>query len=197
MGVSGEVKADFSVAPKKSQIFVMLCSIAAIGCLAAGFAFSWFDKQRWELPFWAAGVCGIMAFASWCMSHKNVDMSGGKATEIKMSATEMSVVIDPRTDLSQNLMQHFATFFNAVAHRAMLPPSSGMVDSSGNVIPDSEQDAALAVQAANDLAEKQTAELVALLGPSGSTAIPGSSLHNPNFSEDKGLDVPVVDIPRK
>lgn len=138
-----------------------------------------------------------MAFASWCMSHKNVDMSGGKATEIKMSATEMSVVIDPRTDLSQNLMQHFATFFNAVAHRAMLPPSSGMVDSSGNVIPDSEQDAALAVQAANDLAEKQTAELVALLGPSGSTAIPGSSLHNPNFSEDKGLDVPVVDIPRK
>lgn len=31
MGVSGEVKADFSVAPKKSQIFVMLCSIAAIG----------------------------------------------------------------------------------------------------------------------------------------------------------------------
>lgn len=181
--MNGEVKADISVAPQKSQIFVVLCAIAAMGCLAAGFAFIWFEKQKWDLPFWAAGVCGLMAFIAWSMSHKNVDMSEGQATKITMSATEMSVIVDPRTVVPQNLMQQFSSFFNAVSHRAMLPVPSGMVDSSGVVIPDSESDAAIAVQEANKLAEKQTAELVGLFGPNGSTAIPGAHAPNPNFSE--------------
>ncbi|MDF7792895.1 hypothetical protein [Pseudomonas syringae] len=182
--MSGAVKADLSITPRRSQIFVTISAFAAIGCLAAGFIFLWFEKPRWELPFLTAAVCGALSFAAWCMSHRNVDMSGGQATRLTVSATEMSVEIDARTAVPPNLMQHFSSFFNAVAHRAMLPDSSGVLDESGKIIPDSQAAAIEAVREVNELARKQTDELVSLFGSASRSAeAPEEGKENPGFFE--------------
>ncbi|QXI03680.1 hypothetical protein HU718_016720 [Pseudomonas tensinigenes] len=184
MSINGGIKADISLVPQKSQIFVVLFAVASIGCLATGFAFIWFDKAKWELPFWAAIATGLVAFVSWCLSHKNSDMAEGHATKITMNAQEMSVIVDPRTVIPKNLMQHFSNFLVSVSNRAPLPQSSGMIDESGNVIDGSVGEAAIAIRNANDQATRQTEDLVRMFGelPKANPLPTSADVPSPNFT---------------
>lgn len=184
--LKGGIKATVALTPKRSQIFVVCCAVTSMGCLAACFTFIWFDKKLWEVPLYAAAVAGVMGLLCWGFSHKNVDLAEGKSTEITMSADKLVVSLDPRSDIPQNLLQQFSNYLSGIANRAALPASSGMVDSMGRVIEDSEAAAAAAISLANQQALAQTEEVVALFGalPQKKNAPSKEGTDAPNFNPD-------------
>jgi hypothetical protein len=191
MGFKGVIKASVALAPKRSQIFVVCCAVTSMACLGATFTFIWFDKKPWEVPLSAGAVAGFVGFICWVLSHKNVDMAEAKSTEITMSADKLMVSIDPRSEIPKNLLQQFSNYLSAISNRSALPLSSGLVDSSGQVLEGSTAEAAAAISLANQQALEQTERLVEIFGslPQKQDFPIAEGTDAPNFDGDDSFKV--------
>ncbi len=135
MGFNGGFESNLNLTPRRSQVFTTCWVVLTALSLAAGFFFLWFEKEMWHIPMIAAGICGSVSLCSYAMSHKNVDLSGGKPTEFHVDSESARILCDPRTTPSKDMLKIFAEHVSAVAHRRPLPRSSGLVGHDGALIP--------------------------------------------------------------
>lgn len=186
MGLQGGVQADIKFAPQKSQIFIAICSLASFVSIMISFAFLWTGREHWDIPLCSGGALIGVAFVCWLISHRNVDLSGGNATEIKITPDQMSVIMDPRASFDKTLLQGFSDYINVIVNRKPLPMSSGIVSADGSIVPGSAKESEEEIIRLNLLAEQQLKQAVKFLrgeAPSVKEVVP-VSIEPPDFTGD-------------
>lgn len=159
MDIKGRFRTDLSLSPQKSQVFVLGCLLVSAFCLFSSFAFLWVGKDKWEVPLICSAVAGGLAFVGWLFSHRNVDLSGGRTTELFADDRGLSIRMDARNHPTKQMLMAFASYAESAAHREKLPKSSGLIDSSGKVIEGSELEANQEIDRLNALVESQAEQM--------------------------------------
>jgi hypothetical protein len=156
MGVNGKFETTVSLTPQKSQVFTIGCLTVCGLSLAACFAFLWTGRNGWEIPLYSSAAAGAMGLLCWILSHRNSDLAGGKSTHLTAAESGLAMTFDARNPPTKQMLLIFSNYVEAIAHRAPLPRSNGLIDSAGNVIVGSEVEANLEVDKLNEVAAQQT-----------------------------------------
>ena len=164
MNMEGKFEAAVSIVPQKSQIFIIGCLILSGMSLFSTFAFLWAEKAGWIVPLAVSAVTGAVGFVCWLLSHRNSDLSGGKATELTADVEGVRFICDARNQPTKRMLAIFAAHAESMAFRERLPPSHGLLDESGNIIKDSEVAANLKIEQLNDFVVEQAQKLECLVG---------------------------------
>lgn len=162
MNMEGKFEAAVSLIPQKSQIFIIGCLILSGMSLFSTFAFLWAAKDGWIVPLAVSAVAGGVGFICWLLSHRNSDLSGGKATELTADVEGVRFICDARNQPTKQMLAIFAAHAESMAFRERLPPSHGLLDDSGNIVKDSEAAANLKIDQLNSFVAEQAEKLECL-----------------------------------
>ncbi|WP_150784149.1 hypothetical protein [Pseudomonas fluorescens] len=189
MSVEGKFETTVSLAPQKSQIFTVGCLVLSGVSLLASCAFLWAGKAGWEVPLAGSFVFGMAGFACWLLSHRNSDLSGGRATQLTADERSMTLTFDPRNQPTKQMLLMFAAHAESMAFRECLPHSRGLLDDSGNVIKDSEVEANLQIEQLNMVVIEQAEKLERLACEikSGVSSL-GESISAPMYTGEEPVE---------
>ena len=194
MNMEGKFEAAVSINPQKSQIFTIGCLVLTGVSLFAGFAFLWAEKDGWIVPIVVSAVSGCVGLVCWLLSHRNSDLSGGRATQLTVDAKGVSLSFDPRNQPTKQMLTIFAAHAESMAYRERLPPSNGFLDESGNVINGSEVAANIEIDKLNKFVVEQAQKLECLASEmkSKGASLEVASIAAPGYTGEQPIEGVIV-----
>ena len=134
--VKTDVSAKFSLNPKLSQISIILSfAISAISFFSS-FVFVWNQKDS-TVPFFTGSLFLVVACIGWLRAQRAIDMSGAIPTEV-IGSNGLRISTDTRAIESDSTVKNLSKIIQVLAYRHPLPKPDGLIDSNGNIIPNSE-----------------------------------------------------------
>lgn len=195
MGMDGKFETTVSIIPQKSQVFTTGCLILSGLSLLSGFAFLWTEKDSWVVPIAVAAVSGAVGLLCWLLSHRNTDLSGGRATQLTADSNGMNLTFDARNQPSKQMLLIFSAYAESAAYRERLPHSNGLIDESGKVVENSEVIANVEIDQLNKFVAEQSEQLERLIGEikvDGEAGL-GSGVAAPSYTGDEPVEGMVLE----
>lgn len=160
---SAKVRADVRVSPTRSQVFLVAASIVAgIGLISGAMLLMANQQSGWGFVVFAAVVLAA-CFWAWQQSQSDTDWQQAHATEL-MLPDGTHVITDSRILKSPIGLRGLINVIQEMLTRQHLPEPDGLVDVSGNVIPDSTADAISLTNKINSETQSATNSLIDRLG---------------------------------
>lgn len=155
-----KAKASIELAPKGSHIYVV--SSIVIAAIFFGVAI-WLDfmEKNWLL----AGLVGLVFLSLgaffWWRLNKNESLQKAHPFTFKVGEGDCAVEVsaDARSLPALDYLKGILGQYSAIFHRERLPEASGTVDATGQPIVNTEEQARLRVQEANDIAQHQSDDI--------------------------------------
>ena len=145
-----KIKAKVKLVPKGSQV-VILALVVILG-ISLIFTFYFFSiNVSIFLPLSVSIVLLITIIVLWLLSHRHVDNKHQQSTEISILEENSSTRITiPQGELSSNdYLKIFEQAISSTIYRKPLPVPDGLVDQSGNPVPQSQDNAQRKVEVIN------------------------------------------------
>lgn len=136
MGDNISSKLDIQLKPELSQIaLITLLLISGISFFVS-FYFTWYDKNS-TLPLLVALLSLALVSLGWWKSQRAIDMANSSPTEI-VCPDGSRLLTDTRAIESTNSVKQLASIIETMSVRQPLPEASGLIDTEGKVIQNSE-----------------------------------------------------------
>lgn len=177
------LNTGLKVRPSRSQVVLALLTLVSAGCFFAGFAFLWEGKDNSWVPL-SIGVCiCVFVLFAWYRAQKDTDLENSSPTTF-VDGSGNQITTDTRALMSPDGVQNMERLFSVLAHRAPLPEPDGLIDSKGNPIPNTEEEARERVIKVNQEAQALTSEAVDILGMRSESEYGVQPLIDEPYSED-------------
>lgn len=138
---SASLKATVSVVPTLSHsVLVALLIVAAIS-LIAGLSFLWHEKSGTWVPFSIFFFLITLTGIGWWKSQKVIDMGNASPTTV-LDQSGNQVITDSRMLESAHAIENLGTLFQSIGVRQPLPEPDGVIGDDGEVLKNSQIDAA-------------------------------------------------------
>lgn len=181
------VKTNLEIAPKRSQIFVIIAMLGAFLMAGFGCFLIYLERGLWWAPFVFSVIVISAAVWAFGVSHRNAEMHNPIASELTMTPDGLRLVTDPRLAEHSSFFSSMVDIFSALRNQKPLPPADALLDDQGNVIPGSAAAAKKATDFANDLAKRLIDEtLVAIMNREESKSL-NSQAVPPNLGQETDL----------
>ncbi|MFJ5416848.1 hypothetical protein [Pectobacterium carotovorum] len=157
------VKAKFIFFITHSQSYIIICAFLGMLCLLFGFYLTYkgFPFDRVCQPYFFAFVFIFISFFMANKTHKNIDLSDAKETEISISSSgDFKMITDVRASES---LKNVSEILQVAANMHMLPKADGLLDDKLNVIPNSASNAEDLVNNLNKNARSECDDILAKL----------------------------------
>lgn len=173
--------ASIKLSPKKNLaiviVFATLCAIFSfIGCL-----FLWFEKEGMPGPFIVSGLFGIVSFIVFLLTFRGGQLSDKEPFEIVQTPDGVTVRMDSALFLRS---KDVANVVSLMANTRYLPKPAGVLDESGNIIPNSQSQAQQMVNEANDSVKGAIRKNVSKVMQNPDFAVQGEVLIQPDPLEN-------------
>lgn len=187
-GAMAKIKASVDVRPTHSQAFLVATAVvAAISVICSAGLFAAGRPGGWPLLGFGAIVL-VVGFWAWSKSQSDSDLRGGHPTEFQLSdGTKLAT--DSRLIRSPQGVQAFTQLIDEILYRRQIPEAAALVDSNGQVIPDSEDAASAVVSKINRETQAITDELIDKLRLAEEAA-PHNALQQPVGTSIAGPEIP-------
>lgn len=176
---SANLSADLSLKPKGSQTLLVVAAAVSALCLFTSFYFAWERHPATWLPLVVGALLGIVTGIGWNKSRVQVDYQNPLATSIIDKNSGIELRTDSRALAHVDSLRELGDIITSLANRQPLPKPSGLVNSDGSPVPESQEEAQARVDAANEEAERLTAATVEAFSPSS----PKCEIRQPPISE--------------
>ncbi|WNF47916.1 hypothetical protein RHP75_05645 [Pseudomonas sp. SG20056] len=164
LNAKAALTAKFSFLPRRSQIFVVTTILISAAAAFAGIIFQWYEKPGAAGPYSVAAIFALISSVGFLISHRNSDLADATQTQLRINRDEIIFSGDPRMPEHQRTLLAMSEAFAAMAHMRPLPAADGLIDSNGQPIPNSEAQAKLVIDAANEKASQLMIDSLAALG---------------------------------
>ena len=155
LNLMNKTKILFDISPKGSQVVIVSIVVVLFFSIISALIFDFTGKDP-SLPVIFSAISGVIIIIFWLISRKDIDntalpvwsltnISGARTTQLDMHPGSLS---------SQQKMKVLEKFLSNIQHRAPLPEPDGLVDKSGNPIPNSKEEARERVELANKQANE-------------------------------------------
>lgn len=181
---SANISANVSVAPILSQSVLTTIILVSIIPLSVGFYFLWHAKDGTWVPFTIFFILIAIACIGWWRSQSSIDMGNASPTQITDKHGN-KLVTDTRMFESSNAIARLGELLQSIGFRNPLPEPDGMVDPTGAVIPDSQEQAREIVKRTNDTLSAKTQEIVELANGDRTAVI--QDTNNPPEESNRGI----------
>jgi len=166
LGIDMDIKASAAIelAPKGNQVAVNIIFVIA-AFFFGGAVWLEASGRSWKL----SGIIGVVFFVSgaifWWKSHRNESLQKAHPFTLKVGEGDSTVEVsaDARSLPGLDYVKGILGQYSAMFHREKLPDPSGTVGADGQPIEGNLEQARLAVQAANDHAQKQSDEVAEMI----------------------------------
>lgn len=149
-----EFKTTVTLAPERSQVYVIGALVVSAACLLTSFAFVWYKHDMYWIPLLVGLAFAAASGYAWHKSHSNSDLNGGTPTTISASGDTVHLTTDTRALNSNESVHALEMLISVLCNRVQLPEPDGIIDAGGNPIPDSKALALELVRQANEEAER-------------------------------------------
>ena len=149
--VGAKVQTSLNFSPKGSNVVLLAMVCIFSICLIVGFGFLWTKHEYSWVPFLVAGLLLLVIIPFLFISRKGMDYSSSVPTNIEADYSSRSIAVstDSRLVTTSEILGILEKCASIAQHYRPLPDADGLVDTSGNPIPNSQGEASGRVRSAN------------------------------------------------
>lgn len=156
---SASITASVSVTPKFSHSFLVALLLLSILPLIAGFSFLWFEKEHSWVPFSIFFCLFAVAVWGWSKSQKSIDMGNALPTTLT-DKSGAQICTDSRMLELPHVIENLGNLFQSMGVREPLPEPDGLVSKDGEILPNSQSEAAQVAQNINEEIKAQSDDFI-------------------------------------
>ncbi len=146
------LKAFVDVAPKGSQVVLVVLAFLCLVCLLTAFTFLFYEIAHVWVPVSFAVLFTALIVWLWMRSQKEIDSPPFVPAHMvaKHGDTELGLTVDSRSIANRDLLADLEALLSMVRHRRPLPKPDGIVDATGAPIPKSQDTADERIKTVNE-----------------------------------------------